>query len=105
MNRFPIDKVMNRILNRAEEHFKDKGVSREQIKEAFYYYFRIAADAMKSFDFPSIVFPKWGTFSASVRKLKYYEQKMQDPELKSRLQESIERIHEETKRKSRKNED
>lgn len=61
--KFPIDKTMFKILNEAEEEFKDRGVSREQIKEAFLLYWYHTREIFKTNKFPTITLPKFGRFT------------------------------------------
>ncbi len=60
--KFPIDKTMFKILNEAEEEFKDRGISREQIKEAFLLHWFHTKEVLKTNKFPTITFPKFGRF-------------------------------------------
>lgn len=102
---FPIDKVMNQILNDAEDKFKDRGITREQIKEAFYFYFRISGDLMKSFDFPTIVFPKWGKFRPIVSRVAKLKGKQKEPELVEKLGLAVDRLTKEKQSLKRKKND
>jgi hypothetical protein len=65
-----LDKTMNKILNEAEEHFRDKGVTREQIKEVFNLYWVIIASFMRDIRFPRIHIPKFGYFIPKVTFIK-----------------------------------
>lgn len=60
------DKTMNKIFTEAEEKFREKGVSREQIKESFYLYWVIISSFMKDIRFPRIHIPKFGYLDPKV---------------------------------------
>lgn len=102
-----IDKTMFKILNEAEERFD---VSREQIKESFYLYWKIVSYFMKDTRFPRIHIPKFGYLVPRVtfltKKLTSYrtnEKWGEDAEqLAMETEEAIERIRKERKNRKRK---
>lgn len=75
---FPIDKTLSKIFDEAEEEFEDLGITRDQIKEAFYQYWYNARQIMRSYMFPTIVFPKWGRFIPKVTKIKALQKSLQN---------------------------
>lgn len=105
-----LDKTMNKILGEAESHFEGRA-SREQIKEAFFVYWRIVASFMKEVRFPRIHIPKFGYL---VPRLKYMKDMLHsfshDEEkwgeyreyLYETTEQAIERIREENKKRKRK---
>lgn len=74
---FPIDKTLSKIFDEAEEEFKNIGITRDQIKEAFYYYWYNAKELMKSYLFPTIIFPKWGRLIPKVTKIEYLSKRLE----------------------------
>ena len=65
-----LDKTMNKILTETESEFKDKGVSREQIKESFFLYWLILTYFMRDVRFPRIHIPKFGYLEPKVTFIK-----------------------------------
>ena len=102
---FPIDKTLNKIFNEALEKFEDRGVSRDQIKDAFYIYFKNAGNAMKSFSFPTIIFPKFGRLIGKSKAIENYSKKFLkegDENSSSQLINAADRISAERKKRKRK---
>lgn len=70
MKHFPVDKTLNKIFLEVEEEFKDQGVTLSQISEAFYQFWYNVKFFMKSYDFPKIMLPFWGTLTGKPKKLR-----------------------------------
>lgn len=66
--RFPVDKTMNKILNKLEEDFEGQA-SREQIKEVIYLLFRNTNDMMSNDSLPRVMIPKLGDFYLKEKKV------------------------------------
>lgn len=61
-----LDKTMNKIITEAEDKFRDRSVSREQIREIFYLYWIIITSFIKDIRFPRIHIPKFGYLDPKV---------------------------------------
>jgi len=103
MRRFPIDKTINKIFNETEDHFKDKGVTRDQIKDVFYLLFRNSKEVMKSIDFPEVILPKFGRFRPKIGAVKKLKRKFKDEDTVYRkLWKTVLRIKSEKQKRKRK---
>lgn len=61
---------MNKILTEAEDKFRDRGITREQIKEVFYLFWVIVSSFMKDVRYPRIHLPKFGYLEPKVTIIK-----------------------------------
>lgn len=100
---FPVDKTMNKILDEAEKEFKDKGITRDQIKEAFYVLWYNSKKIIQSTFFPNISFPKWGVFKPKAKQIRNWSYVEPDLELKEQLTNVVKRIENEKIRRKRTN--
>ena len=96
---FPIDRTLMKIFDEAEEEFKDKGISRDQIKEAFYLFWYNAKQIIHAGFFPSINFPKWGRFIPKITALKTWMISEKNEENKQKLEKIINRINNENRKR------
>lgn len=72
-----LDKTMNKILSETEVHFEGR-VNRDQIREAFFIYWKTIAAFLKEVRFPRIHIPKFGYFEP---KIKYMKSRLRSFEL------------------------
>lgn len=103
--KFDIDKVLNKIFDEAEEHFKSKGVDRQQIKEIYFTYFRYVSRAVADRKLPYIILPKFGKLIPAITKIDYYInyfKKKGDLEIVEEYKESKQRLQEEKQKRKRK---
>lgn len=104
---YKIDKTLNRIFDEVYQEFKDQGVTRAQVSDIFYMYFRLSTDVLRSYDFPSVKIPLLGRIEASVARLKTFKKHVsvaKDPErrkLAERLGKTIDRIESEHLKRKR----
>lgn len=104
---FKADKTLNRILQEVYEEFKDQGVSREQVSDVFYMYFKIVREVMKSWDFPTIKIPYLGHIQSSPARLKsLHKRVMKSPaenkvEVGERIYKAMERRESEIVRRKK----
>lgn len=103
--KFEIDKTLNKIFNEAEDHFKSKGVTRQQIKDIYFTYFRYIAKAIASRKLPYIVLPKFGKLIPVSSKIDHYIgyfTRKGDPDTVKEYEESKRRLKEEKQKRKRK---
>ncbi len=90
--RYQVDKTLAKIFDEAEEKFKDRGITRNQIKEIFYLLWANAKSFMAGLEFPTIIFPNWGRFSPKPIKITGWYKAEEDEEVKAKLGKVLERL-------------
>lgn len=103
--KFSVDKNLNKIFDEAEEHFKSRGITRQQIKDIYFNYFRYVARAIASRELPYIVLPKFGKLIPLTSKINYYIgyfRKKGDQEVADKYAESKKRLEQEKQKRRRK---
>ena len=96
------DKTLKEVFDEAEEHFKEREITRDQITESFSLFWKNFKLFLKSNKFPTVLVPKWGRFVPRINKLYGWFHSVEDEDTKEELIKIINRLKREKQKRKRK---